>query len=60
VQKTKLAVERLEDRVTPVTFGNPTGYAAGSNAQAIGLGDVDNDGDIDLAVAAATAARSSS
>jgi hypothetical protein len=46
----RLRLEQLEDR-TVLTFLAPVSYAAGSNPQAVAVGDFNNDGKFDLAVA---------
>ncbi|MBX9626525.1 MAG: FG-GAP-like repeat-containing protein, partial [Gemmataceae bacterium] len=45
-----LRAERLEDRTTPVSFGQPTGYDAGGAGMGIATGDFDGDGRPDAVV----------
>ncbi len=50
----RLALETLEDRLTPVTFGPGTSYTAGINGQTVATGDLDGDANVDVVYGAAS------
>src|SRR5262245_46383950 len=49
-RKAVLRAEPLEDRVTPVSFTTPTGYATPSNGMSVAAGDFNGDGKPDAVV----------